>query len=546
MATNPVVIFYDPVSGESGYGAIDVRISRTAANIITFDNTDDVTPAPTFIIDTINRRLGHAVSGTLTPAFDYHYQKEAANGDYVYDMYSNAGSDNFEFQGRRARGTIAVPLALADDDDMWEFSAYGHDGVAFSGQSAVILFEAAGTWSATSHGSRQVYKTTENGTITLNEVLVLGDDGCVVVSGQTNGFIGAVAGEYLRIVGATRGQGTIGVFANSTDTQPQSQLIDGSVVLGVGGVTAPDVRWRRVSAGLSVYDNNTAKRVFIIDATNNRVGGSSVDDTFTPSFDVHFEKLTTDFEVVFDDYGNNLNLIGRRSGGTKAAPTNIGSGLDLFLWGGRGWEGGAFSGNQAVIEMETSQAWSAGAHGTRIGFNTTANGGTGLALRYTIENSGNLTMNGDYDFVPGTDSQGEVGTAALRFTAMSAINYRVFAAAADANPTVQITTGSITMGAGGASAPDLRAYRTAASTLTIDNDAGGAATIVPGTTNTGVIGTNALKWNRIRATSVVTGDLELCDEERNAHWVFREETERIVVTNRITGKKYLLSLKEIE
>jgi hypothetical protein len=87
---------------------------------------------------------------------------------------------------------------------------------------------------------------------------------------------------------------------------------------------------------------------------------------------------------------------------------------------------------------------------------------------------------------------------------------------------------------------------TAAATITFDNNGAGGVTLVPATTNTGVIGTNALKWNRIRATSVVTGDLEMCDEERNAHWVFREETDQIVVSNKITGKKYLLGLKEIK
>jgi hypothetical protein len=597
MATNPVVIFLDPISGEFGYGAIDVRISRTAANIITIDNNDDATPAPTLIIDTINRRLGHVISGTLTPSFDYHYQKQAANGDYVFDIYSDNGGENFEFQGRRARGTIAVPAALADDDDMWEFGAYGHNGTSFTGQCAAILFEAAGTFTLTSQGTRQVYKTTENGTTTLSEVLVLGDDGCVIISGQTNGLIGAVAGEYLRIVGATRGEGTIGVFANSTDTQPQSQLLDGSILFGVGGVTAPDarirrtgvsiitidnnstgactivpaadsqnnlgtsaLRWstivantydvyaaasdanpttrvqtgavllgaggasaldsriRRAGTSLMIMDNNGTNRTWLVDASNRRVGFTTVDDTFTPSFMSHYEHQTTDLNIVYDNYGNNLNLIGRRSGGSKAAPTDVGTGLDLFLWGARGWEGGAFSGDQATLEMETSQAWSVGAHGTRFAVRVTANGSTTLTERLRVDNDGSVEAN---------------------------VSMGIMNALGDANFNAALSNQALTMGAGGGSAVDSRIRRTAASTFTIDDGSTGGATVVPATTNTGVLGTNSLKWNRVRATSVVTGDLELCDEERNAHWVFREETDRIVVTNKITGKKYLLNLKEI-
>jgi hypothetical protein len=329
---NPQVIFYDPDSGESGFGGIDIRIQRGGASLIVMDNND--ANGPTFVVDTLNRRIGHAVSGTtFTPTFDWHGQKQSDTADYamVFDFYSATGTFNMEIQGRRARGTIGAPAALLDDDDMWEFGCYGHDGVAFSGQAAALLFEAAGAWSATSHGTRQVFKTTEQGTVAIVEVMVLGDDGCVIITGQTAGFVGAVAGEYLRVVGATRGEGSIGVFANSADTQPQSQLFDGSLLLGVGGITPPDCRIRR----------------------------------------------------------------------------------------------------------------------------------------------------------------------------------------------------------------------TAVSTITIDNNGAGGATVVPATTNTGVIGTDALKWNRIRALSVVTGDLEMRDEERNAHWVFREETDQIVVTNKVTGKKYLLALKEM-
>ena len=35
-------------------------------------------------------------------------------------------------------------------------------------------------------------------------------------------------------------------------------------------------------------------------------------------------------------------------------------------------------------------------------------------------------------------------------------------------------------------------------------------------------------------------------EERGAHWVFVEERDRIVVMNKVTGKKYKLALVELE
>lgn len=67
---------------------------------------------------------------------------------------------------------------------------------------------------------------------------------------------------------------------------------------------------------------------------------------------------------------------------------------------------------------------------------------------------------------------------------------------------------------------------------------------VPATNNTGEIGTDTFKFLRMRATTVVTGDLELRDEERGAHWRIREEPNRIVVVNETTGQRYEMVLRE--
>lgn len=70
--------------------------------------------------------------------------------------------------------------------------------------------------------------------------------------------------------------------------------------------------------------------------------------------------------------------------------------------------------------------------------------------------------------------------------------------------------------------------------------------LVPGTDDQGEIGTDALRWNRVRATNVVTGDLDLKDESKNAHWKFIEEHDSITVVNMITGKRFKMALTPIE
>lgn len=68
-------------------------------------------------------------------------------------------------------------------------------------------------------------------------------------------------------------------------------------------------------------------------------------------------------------------------------------------------------------------------------------------------------------------------------------------------------SGATRWGAGGGSALDTRLYRSAASTLTVDNGAGGAATVAPGADSVGAIGTSSLRWSNFvgNTHSVFTG-----------------------------------------
>lgn len=393
-------------------GALIVE-ATSARGLVVRDYTNN---HDNLVIDTTNDRFGfNRISATTTfaPLFDFHYQSQASNGSFVFDLYSDNGGENFEIIGRKARGTVTTPAGLTDDDDMWELGCYGHNGTTWSPQAAAILFEAAGTWSGTNNGTRQVYKTTLNGATVLREVMVLGDDGCVVVTGGTNSLIGAVSGEFLRVVGNARIQGTVGAFTG-TDTNPTAQLSGSTVLLGVGGATTPDVRWRRTAAGISTFDNNTAKRPFIVDATNNRIGGTSIDDAFAPTFDVHFEK-NGQFQVGFASYGNYSEIFGQRANGTKASPTVVVNNDILFAITGDGWDGDSFE-IGCQVDVQASETWSGTARGSRVVFKTTPNASTTLTERWRVEQSGNLIMSGDLDVTPTTDNQGEIGTASLRFT----------------------------------------------------------------------------------------------------------------------------------
>lgn len=70
--------------------------------------------------------------------------------------------------------------------------------------------------------------------------------------------------------------------------------------------------------------------------------------------------------------------------------------------------------------------------------------------------------------------------------------------------------------------------------------------VVPMTPGTSKVGTTAAKFAEVNAIKITGGDIHLRDDERNAHWVLREETDRIVAINKITGRRYAIALTPIE
>lgn len=130
-----------------------------------------------------------------------------------------------------------------------------------------------------------------------------------------------------------------------------------------------------------------------------------------------------------------------------------------------------------------------------------AGGASALDTRLYRSGANTLTLDngagGAANLNPGADSVGAFGTASLRWNTAVVNSYLVYAAAGDANASTSLTNQTLLLGAGGASAPDLRVRRTAASTLTFDNNGAGAATLVPATDATGAFGTASLRWSDV-------------------------------------------------
>ena len=141
---------------------------------------------------------------------------------------------------------------------------------------------------------------------------------------------------------------------------------------------------------------------------------------------------------------------------------------------------------ETFVGGEANLRWSVdGTGATKWG----AGGGSALDTRLYRSAAATLTLDngaaGAANLVPGADSVGAFGTSNLRWLDFIANTHRVFPSAGAVNASTSLGSGFLKLGAGGATALDTAITRTAAATLTVDNNAGGSATlIVKGTTTT--------------------------------------------------------------
>lgn len=142
--------------------------------------------------------------------------------------------------------------------------------------------------------------------------------------------------------------------------------------------------------------------------------------------------------------------------------------------------------------------------------------------------------------------------------------FATYALLGDAFPTSKITSnaagGVVQMGAGGASAPDVSIQRVPPSggvpQVVVDDNASGAVNVIPAADQISKLGTRSaadggvdpvsMRWAEVNAVAVNTGDLNLIDQEKDAHWTIIEERDRILVVNRKTGRRYAMAMVPVD
>lgn len=165
---------------------------------------------------------------------------------------------------------------------------------------------------------------------------------------------------------------------------------------------------------------------------------------------------------------------------------------------------------------------------------------------------------------PNIDNTRALGTNSLRYSDVVGVQLRVFPAAGDTNASARLSSNSLELGAGGATALDVALTRGAANQLDLasgdsfnivsgqflkagvavleaDNDV--AITLLPNADNSLNIGSAARRWANVFAAIVTTGDLNMRSADGASDWTLVEQPDGIMARNNHTGDQYRIGLE---
>jgi hypothetical protein len=176
-----------------------------------------------------------AVSGNLgvgtDPASNVVLLEVAAdqgnNGGISVSQYDNSFSVNgAELVVKRARGTQATPLTVADGDTMGELDFFGHDGTTFRLASSIVS-QLDNTVGASQVPANLLFNTADSAG-TLTERLRITSGGFISGSGTLHNVGATTLGSTLNVTGAVSGAvgitGSSGIF----DVQVSSSAFHGN------------------------------------------------------------------------------------------------------------------------------------------------------------------------------------------------------------------------------------------------------------------------------------------------------------------------------
>jgi hypothetical protein len=227
---------------------------------------------------------------------------------------------------------------------------------------------------------------------------------------------------------------------------------------------------------------------------------------------------------MMDAYGGAPVITGRKARGTKTAPSQTLAGDTLMILSGRGYDGTSFVSDQAMIAFVTEEAVTPTARGCRIDFFTTPIGSQTLKQRMSIRHDSLVDIYGtspEIQLIPQPVTSDEVISfrrsdgafiAGIQYLGAQTPGNRIF------RILLYDITGVLndffiqTRDPAGNIRNRLQISHNAEPANIILGDTAGVLRVVPRVDNTVEIGTDVLRFQRMRAVTITSGKHEFEDK----------------------------------
>lgn len=242
------------------------------------------------------------------------------------------------FTARRADGTIASPTAVLSADEVGSFNVRPYDGTTYGVATRVSSF-ATENWSATAHGSRIVFSTVPNTTLTLTDAFVIGNDGALTgtsaaASALAVGRLGATTPAF--VVDASTATSITGIKIKSAGTG------SGVAISAVGEASNGNLTIDAQGSGTTTINATATGNIVLSRATTgisfSSTGGlTAYSATATPAAASAVAALTMGSAAITITWGTGTPSIAAPQGSLYIQTDGSSSSTRLFIRGSSTW-----------------------------------------------------------------------------------------------------------------------------------------------------------------------------------------------------------------
>ena len=197
----------------------------------------------------------------------------------------------------------------------------------------------------------------------------------------------------LNFPGTLSSTGTVatlrGLYTGLTDSGTAADTLIGVYSDVSLGTNTSAIRYAGVFMGGNVGIGTTVPDSPL--TVNSSTSGLQAPGSSNTGTELHISGAdTAKSRVLIDAYGTGVfpDLTLRLARGTAGSPSAVQSGDQIGILGGNGYGASAYSGAAAQISFDATDNWTNSDNGAAIAFLTTTNGGTTLAERMRIDNTG--------------------------------------------------------------------------------------------------------------------------------------------------------------